>query len=143
MNAQQLNIYLDIDGVLLINEKHAAPYADELIAYVLDNFPGSVHWLTTHCWQGENRTHEVLSPVLSSQVADRLHEIKPTDWGEYKTDAIDFSRPFVWLDDDLYDEERTELARRDTLDSFVHIDLAKDSHQLKKVLDMLQTHSGN
>ena len=139
---QQCDIYFDIDGVLLINEKNAAPYASELINYTLDRMPGSVYWLTTHCWRGENRTYDLLSPVLSGAAAGRLHNIKATDWGELKTDAIDFSKPFLWLDDDLYDEERAVLERHGALGSFVYIDLAKNSYQLKGVLDMLQVRFG-
>ena len=28
--------------------------------------------------------------------------IKPTEWGEVKTDAINFSQPFLWFDDTIY-----------------------------------------
>ena len=59
-----MNIYLDIDGVLLINEGHAAPYADEFLQAVLTKYPESTYWLTTHNWKGENRAKDVLTPHL-------------------------------------------------------------------------------
>ncbi|OGM16531.1 hypothetical protein A2V56_00600 [Candidatus Woesebacteria bacterium RBG_19FT_COMBO_42_9] len=42
-----MNIYLDIDGVILANDKQAALYAKEFLKYVTDNYP--TYWLTTHC----------------------------------------------------------------------------------------------
>ena len=130
-----MNIYLDIDGVLLINEKHASPYASEFIEYVLKHFPETTYWLTTHCWRGEDRTQEILEPVLDKDTLELIDNIQPTDWGENKTDAIDFSRPFLWFDDDLYDEERMVLQQHDSLDGFVLIDLHKDRFQLQKLVD--------
>lgn len=54
-----MNIYLDIDGVLLVdvgkpahlaNEENLAIGAAEFIKYAADNF--DVYWLTTHCMDG-------------------------------------------------------------------------------------------
>ena len=42
-----MNVYLDIDGVLLANEKSAANYADEFLKAVLAAYPDSTYWLTT------------------------------------------------------------------------------------------------
>ena len=42
-----MNIYLDIDGVLLANEENLAIGASEFIKYAANNF--DVYWLTTHC----------------------------------------------------------------------------------------------
>ncbi len=44
-----MNIYLDIDGVLLANNLHPANYASEFLEYVLTSYPDSTYWLTTHC----------------------------------------------------------------------------------------------
>ena len=41
------NIYLDVDGVILANENHAANYAHEFLELVTKNYP--TYWLTTHC----------------------------------------------------------------------------------------------
>lgn len=45
-----MNVYLDIDGVLLANEKSAANYADEFLQAVLAAYPDSTYWLTTRNW---------------------------------------------------------------------------------------------
>ncbi|MBW3569063.1 hypothetical protein KY385_02945 [Candidatus Parcubacteria bacterium] len=130
-----MNIYLDIDGVLLINENQAAPFADEFLQYILTNYPNSTYWLTTHCWRGENRAVEILTPVLKEKTLKMLSIIKPTEWGNYKTDAIDFSQPFLWFDDDLFPEEEVILQQNNASGSQVRVNLYKDPNQLQKILD--------
>jgi hypothetical protein len=48
--------------------------------------------LTTHCWRGENRCINVLRPALKPETLKLLEKVKPTEWNEFKTDAIDFSQ---------------------------------------------------
>ncbi len=132
-----MNIYLDIDGVLLVNEKYAAAYADELIVRLLEEFPDSTYWLSTHYWKGEKRTKEVLSGALKPETLELLAQIKPTEWGEAKTDGIDFSQKFLWLDDDLWPEELEALEKHNATDNFIMIDLNKNPNQLKDILDTL------
>lgn len=132
-----MNIYLDIDGVLLANESNAAPYADELLQAILNQYPDSTYWLTTHNWKGENRGKDVLAPHLKPETTALLDKIKPTVWDELKTDGIDFSKKFLWLDDDLWEDELKELEKHDATGSFVLIDLNKDPNQLKTILDLL------
>ncbi|MEO5948870.1 MAG: hypothetical protein ABIP74_00520 [Candidatus Saccharimonas sp.] len=132
-----MNIYLDIDGVLLANESSAALYADELLQAVLKEYPDSTYWLTTHNWNGENRAIEVLAPHLKPETVALLDKVKPTEWNELKTDAIDFSQKFLWLDDDLWEGELKELEKHNATDNFILIDLAKDPNQLKTIVDLL------
>ncbi len=93
------------------------------------------YWLTTHCWRGENRTIEVLSPYLKAETIALLEKVKPTDWGEMKTDAIDFSQPFIWFDDDLWPEGQEALEKNNALKSFRMINLMKNPNQLKEYID--------
>ncbi len=132
-----MNIYLDIDGVLLVNEKYAAAYADELITRLLEEFPDSTYWLSTHCWKGENRTKQVLTGALKPETLELLDKIKPTEWDEMKTDAIDFSQRFLWLDDDLWPEELAALEKHNATDNFIMIDLNKNPTQLKDILEII------
>ncbi len=129
-----MNVYLDIDGVLLINEHQASPYADDFLQYIVNTYPETTYWLTTHCWHGKNRTAEVLRPSLATETMKLLEKVKPTDWGDYKTDAIDYTKPFLWFDDDLFDEEREDLIKHNTLDNWIEIDLRKNPDQLKNFL---------
>lgn len=132
-----MNVYLDIDGVLLANESNAANYADELLQAILTTYPDSTYWLTTHNWRGENRTKEVLSPHLKPETVPLLDKIKPTVWNEMKTDGINFSEKFIWLDDDLWEDELKVLERHNATDNFILMDLQKDPDQLKAIADLL------
>jgi len=125
-----MNIYLDIDGVILANEKSLAPYAEDFLEYVISKYPDNVYWLTTHCWKGENRAVDVLAPLLRPEVVKLIKKIKSTEWGDLKTDAINFKHPFIWLDDDLLPEEKQVLVNNKAINNFVHIDLAKNPNQL-------------
>ena len=132
-----MNVYLDIDGVLLANENNAANYADEFLQAVLAAYPESTYWLTTHNWRGENRTKEVLSPHLKPETIPLLDKIKPSVWNEMKTDGINFSEKFIWLDDDLWEDELKVLERHNATDNFILIDLQKDPDQLRAIADLL------
>jgi len=126
---QKPNIYLDIDGVLLANEKYAAYHVEEFLR-ALQAY--DVYWLTTHCRGDAEHTVNHLSAVLEPKVLELTRHILATDWVHNKTEAIDFTVPFLWFDDELYDEEKRELLRHDRLKLHVLIDLAADPHQLKK-----------
>lgn len=134
-----MNIYLDIDGVLLINDKQATPYADEFLQTVLSKFPDTTYWLTTHNWQGENRAKDVLAPHLQPATVILLDSIKPSEWGEMKTDAINYEEDFLWFDDDLWPDELEVLEKNDASHRFVMIDLSKDPEQLKKLIELIES----
>ena len=132
-----MNVYLDIDGVSLANESNAANYADEFLQAVLAAYPESTYWLTTHNWRGENRTKEVLAPHLKPETVPLLDKIKPSVWNEMKTDGINFSEKFIWLDDDLWEDELKVLEQHNVTDNFILIDLKKNPEQLKDVADII------
>lgn len=126
------NIYLDVDGVILANEKNKANYADEFIKHIVTNY--TVFWLTTHCHNKENYTIPLLSRFFSEETMVYVRKIRPTEWDVNKTDGIDFSSPFLWFDDDLYEGEKQELVKRNLLDNWIEVNLAKDENQLGKFL---------
>lgn len=132
-----MNVYLDIDGVLLVNENNAANYADEFLQAVLAAYPDSTYWLTTHNWRGENRTKEVLAPHLKPETVPLLDKIKPSVWNEMKTDGINFSEKFIWLDDDLWQDELKVLEQHNATDNFILIDLQKNPNQLKDIAEII------
>lgn len=132
-----MNIYLDIDGVLLANDKEAAHHADEFLHAVLEKYPDSTYWLTTHNWKGENRAKQILAPHLKPETVALLDKIKPSIWDEMKTEAIDFSKRLLWLDDDLWEDELKTLEKYDATENLILINLSKDPEQLKKIIDLL------
>lgn len=134
-----MNIYLDIDGVLLANSNNAAAYADEFIEIVLKRCPDSTYWLTTHFWRGQDTTGKVLDPALKTKTRELLRLIKPAHWEELKTEGIDFKHPFLWFDDDLIPEERRILEHYGALDCFRLVDLGRDPLQLLDEIDYLRS----
>lgn len=129
------NIYLDIDGVLLVHENKASDFADEFLKAVLRKYPNTTYWLTTHCWQGINRTNAILAPLLKPETVKLLHIIKPTRWDQLKTDAIDFTKPFLWFDDDLYSKEKEILINNNALKNWVNVNLANNPAQLYELTE--------
>ena len=133
-----MNIYIDIDGVLLANESNAANYADEFLKAIIEKYPESTYWLTTHNCRGENRAKEVLAPHLKPETVDLLDRVKPSEWKDLKTDAIDFDKDFLWFDDDLWPNELNVLERHEALQNFMMVDLQKDPDMLKKLAEVIE-----
>lgn len=125
------NIYLDIDGVLLANENNLALHAKEFLFYVLEKYPDTTYWLTTHC-KGDSKTvFQHVGHLFDDETITAIQKIKPTNWEVSKTDAIDFSRPFLWFDDDCFGEEREVLKQHRVFDNWIEVDLRKDQNQLQ------------
>ena len=133
-----MNIYLDIDGVL---RGVASPTSDvaAFLEFVLDNFGGSTYWLTTHCRREYNHCKEaLLDSELTTELAERAAEIvKPSDFEVLKTDGIDFSKPFVWFDDNLFQSEQMVLEEHGCLSSHFLMD-PRDPEMAKKALNLLK-----
>lgn len=91
-------LYLDIDGVLLTaKETRAADFVLPFIDYITNNF--DCYWLTTHCKGDTAPALFHLSNYLNKETIQKLKIIKPTTWVTLKTEAIDFSSDFYWIDD--------------------------------------------
>jgi hypothetical protein len=143
-----MNIYLDIDGVLLANDHNPANFVDEFIKYVLTNYPDSTYWLTTHCQGDASRPIQDVGHLFKPETVELMKQIKPTTWihSSSKTAAIDFSKPFLWFDDDLFINERNELIERNALDNWIEVDLRKDPDMLSKFVQSFPVpveHLGN
>ena len=136
--APTLNIYLDIFGVLTQN---SSPQADVIgfITYILQNFPQSTYWLTTFCRQGQNLCSAHLRRNFPSELVDQIDAIiQPTDWLRSKTEALDFTQPFVWFDDNLTDFDRQALRFYNAEHNFFWMN-PQDQAMAKKALDHLKT----
>lgn len=133
------NIYLDIDGVLLANDLHAANHANQFLRKVLSEYPDSTYWLTTHCNGDASVPIKHIGHLFKADVQELMKKIKPTSWEIAKTKAIDFNKPFLWFDDDLFYEERQELLKRDVLDNWIEVDLSKYPDHLAKFISSFPT----
>lgn len=127
-----MNIYLDIDGVILASEHQPAKHAKEFIKYFVANYP--VYWLTTHCKGDALYTINHLHRYFDLETLELLKKIKPTNWNASKAEAIDFSQPFIWFEDDLFDFEKEDLIKNNALKSWVEVDLSKNVNQLKDII---------
>ncbi len=129
-------LYIDIDGVLLANETNLADGASQFIKYVADNF--DVYWLTTHCMDGKpEHAIEYVNRASEENLTQWLEKFKPTIWSLKKTDAIDFSQPFFWFDDDCFTEEQRVLRDHGVFNSWIEVDLRKYPDQLVHELKLL------
>ncbi len=132
-----MKVYLDIDGVLLANEENPALHAEELIHYLTENY--EVYWLTTHCRGDAVHTQQHIARHFPKQITLRaLGKIQATNWDTWKTEAIDFSQPFYWIDDDLFDEEERELVARGARGRFINVDLRQNPAQLLDIIQLLR-----
>jgi hypothetical protein len=136
-----MNIYLDIDGVLLANELYPSTHSAEFIKYVLTNYPDTTYWLTTHCQGDASRPVRDIADKFDDETVELLKKIKPTTWTKspLKTDAIDFTKPFLWFDDDLFINERKTLIEHGVLDNWIEVDLRKNPDMLGKFLESFPT----
>ncbi len=131
-------IYLDIDGVLLANELSLSEGAADFIKYAADNF--EVYWLTTHCMDGSaEHAIEYLQRGSAEDLRPWLEKFKPVIWNLKKTEAIDFTKPFLWFDDDCFSGERIDLKENDAFHSWIEVDLRKRPDQMVHELKLLRS----
>lgn len=131
-------LYLDIDGVLLANENNLALGAADFIKYAADHF--EVYWLTTHCMAGDSaHAIDYVQRATDETLRPWLEKFKPLAWSLKKTDAIDFSKPFLWFDDDCYSGEKIDLHDHNVINSWIEVDLAKHPDQMVHEFKLLKS----
>lgn len=125
-----MNIYLDVDGVLLNHDGTLANHADEFLAAMVHS-GHPVHWLTTRCRDGDSSAVvAVLGRLVQPSTVELLASIKPTSWATSKLEAIDLRSPFIWIDDQPLQFEIEELQECGLLDRWVKVDLLNEPDQL-------------
>lgn len=142
-----MNLYLDIDGVLLDYANDApAENATIFIDYITSEF--DCYWLTTHCQGDSAAAIEYLAEHFPSEVIAKLKVVRPTVWRTLKTDGIDFSKPFVWLDDYPFQSEIETLDSKGASESLFKVNLGNRDELLgvieflKKRMSPLSTNHG-
>lgn len=138
------NIYLDVDGVILLDDlENAGRGALRLALFLiyLGNLQADglcrLFWLTTHCKDGsDTKVLTYLKQRLEEHEYDLIcrMKIRPATWNELKTDAIDFSQDFLWLDDDAQLQELEVLHTHGMEHKLVEIDLQKNKYQLRDIV---------
>lgn len=128
-----MNVYLDIDGVLLANDLNPANHVHKFLETV-NTKADKVYWLTTHCQGNASTAVNRLALVFEPKTLELVKDYLPTAWETAKTRAIRMDEPFLWFDDDLFHEEKNALIERGLLDNWIGVDLAKDEDNLQKFI---------
>ena len=130
-----MNIYLDIDGVILTKDKKPSIGITEFLKKATSNH--SVYWLTTHCKGDTQNAVQHLKRFLPMDTHQDLEKIQPTDWDVLKTDAIDFSKDFLWFDDYLMEVEKRVLEKNNCSEKVLLVHLKDQPDSLIKYLEIL------
>lgn len=128
-----LNIYLDIDGVLLTKQGQPALFVEEFLKYITNRH--ECFWLTTHCQGNPESAIKHLDGKISARAIEYARKIKPTDFQTWKTEAIDFTQDFRWLDDYAFEMELKDLNQHDCKDKLILIDLEKNPNHLMALIN--------
>lgn len=131
-----MNLYLDIDGVILTKTGERSENLTEFLKFATENF--NCFWLTTHCKGNSETTLDHLKDKVSEEELEFLKKVKPTTWGLLKTEAINFDEPFLWLDDYVMEAERKILKEKDCESSVVLVDLKTNPCQLGESMAYLK-----
>jgi len=131
-----VKLYLDIDGVLLTKRNtKMADFGVEFIDFAADHY--DCYWLTTHCKGNAETAIQYLSGYYSDSSIEKLRKIKATDWHTLKTEGIDFSSDFYWIDDAPFESEKEHLKRNLALERLL---IADSNHEmeLKRIIQQLR-----
>ena len=128
MKVSNKNVYIDIDGVILTKGVVPALHLDKFLKYVLGKY--SVFWLTSRCHGDSKYTLSYLSKFFPEETVNLVKQIKPTNFLVDKTEAIDFDKRFFWLDNEIFESEKTTLIKNGKYDSWIEVNLIKDPNQL-------------
>lgn len=95
------DLYLDVDGVLLFLDKTENLWLMNLIdAGKKFGLFGKIYWLSAWTCMGTTDQLYREHPTFKRLKA------KPLYWKNLKTEAIDWTRPFIWIEDGVLPEER-------------------------------------
>jgi hydroxymethylpyrimidine pyrophosphatase-like HAD family hydrolase len=130
-----ISVYLDIDGTILNKKGIPAYKANDFIKCCVDNF--DTYWLTTHCKGDAVVTFQHIKKHFPEEIHSYLKKIKGTNWGALKTDALDFSKEFVWFDDYLVQSELKLLEENNAENKHIMINLEENPYQLEEMIEYL------
>ncbi|MBX7225715.1 MAG: hypothetical protein K1X55_06775 [Chitinophagales bacterium] len=130
-----MNLYLDIDGVLLTTKNtRIPPCSSEFISFIVEHF--DCFWLTTHCKGDSNVAIKYLSQYYDVFLLEKLSRIRSTNWDMLKTEAIDFANEFIWLEDCPMNAEKSVLKEKGKLESLLIVDLSNVNELNRLVLHL-------
>lgn len=134
-----MNIFIDIDGVLLgksaaTGECTMANHAKYFLEFCLDNF--DCYWLTTHCRGSTDTVLTYLAPYADAELCALLNKVKPTYFKTFKTEAL--FGDFIWVDDQPTAYEFQVLDDNNQLDRWYQVNTRKNPDDLLSLMSSLQ-----
>lgn len=128
------SLYIDIDGVLIGKNKSIPDGVEEFLKFATTNY--ECFWLTTHCKGNSATAIKYLSELYSADYLTFWELIKATDWDVLKTEAIDYSREFYWLDDQPLQSEKISLSNNKSLGNLIIVNLNRPN-ELSRIMRTL------
>ena len=138
-----IKLYLDIDGVLIGKNQTIPNKIEDFLKFVIQEF--ECYWLTTHC-KGELKTViKYLGDFYPESHEKYWRKVKPTNWDVLKTEAIDYTSDFIWLDDQPLQSELIQLSENESIDRLIIVDLKKNSEiaRIRKLLEAKINNTAN
>jgi hypothetical protein len=118
-----MNIYLDIDGVILTKDGKQMPYLKDFLIFVFSLAGDNIYWLSTHCKDGNtDRVLDHLRGRVEDDVLEVLKRVKGSKWDTLKTEGIDLDSDFLWFDDNIFDREYEILEGLKKDDCLIKVD---------------------
>lgn len=124
-----MNIYLDIDQVLKTDDQKMALHAKSFLTTII-KYP--VYWLTADYGGNIDIALNRLIPLLDHDERNLISLIQPGSWDLARTEAIDFSKPFLWFTHSVDEFEMEDLERHSCVDNLYLINTTKEPHALKQ-----------
>lgn len=131
-----MKIYLDIDGTMIHEDlsENCGKAADGLLEFLEALRPYDTYWLTTHCTTGDpEKARQIMKRVVPVEYYDDIDKIKPTEWQDLKTNALDFESDFIWFDDSIFEAERNALEKCTDNQIAIQVDLRTNPNQLHEI----------
>ena len=64
-----------------------------------------------------------MSEFYSEELIACLEKVKATNWSDLKTEGINFTEDFVWLEDYPFESEKKVLIKKGQLEALILVDL--------------------
>ena len=130
-----MNLYLDIDGVLLTTKIPVAVDGSEsFIQFITAHF--NCFWLTTHCKGDSTTVISYLSNYYRPEILTELKKIHSTNWSTLKTEGINLRSDFFWIEDFPLNAERKILQNYRKEDGLIVSDLSSPN-ELNRIQQLL------
>lgn len=127
----RMNLYLDVDGVILGEGGRPAQHLDEFLDFVLPRF--NCFWLTTH----QTGVFDYLRQHLDPATMQRVQGIQPTTFCTLKAEVL--AGDFYWLDDAPLACEIEWLQQRGLLDRWIEVNTRRRPDDLLRAVEFLLT----